>query len=172
MKFLCSNCFYEKEIPPEAEAKYAGKNVACPKCKLKSKVEQDVVTVIHAPPPIAVVAKRKRWPLICGWGVAIAAVVIFVVSMPRRSIPATFSESVDVDAATSFTAAYHNEKIYIPINTDYYQCIPYVNRWIQIDIVRNGKRIEPTAGLFDIDGKPTELTCKSSNNRICECSVI
>jgi hypothetical protein len=180
MKFLCSNCFYEKEIPPDAEAKYSGKNVACPKCKLKSRVEPNVITPILTAPPVRVVAKRKRWPLFVGLGCALplasllafAAIVIFVDSSSRRVVPPAFTESVDVDATTTLTATYHNNTIYIPLNTDYYQCVPYANRWIEIDIVRNGKHIEPTAGFFDIDGKPTELTCKTSNIRICDCSVV
>ena len=73
MKFLCSNCFYEKEIPPSAEQKYAGKNVTCPKCKLKSKVDASPADRESAPPPIPVAAASKACPF-CAEAVATAAI--------------------------------------------------------------------------------------------------
>ena len=38
MKFSCQNCGYSKQIPLQESAKYAGKLVGCPKCKVKSRV--------------------------------------------------------------------------------------------------------------------------------------
>jgi hypothetical protein len=183
MKFLCSNCFYEKDIPPDAEAQYAGKIVTCPKCKLKSRVDPGTGTTM--PPPIVAAtnssaAKSSRLPLILGLGcgipilalIALASLLFLVPSGSRSSASSAFIESVDVDDNTTLTARYDYQRIYIPLNTDYRQCIPYANRWIEIEIVRNGKRLEPTAGLYNIYGTPTELTCKTSDPRVCECSIV
>ena len=182
MKFLCSNCFYEKEIPPDAAPKYAGKNVTCPKCKLKSRVDPDSSSPTEEPLPIATVSsaspKASKLPLILGLGCGIPILGLIALAsllflMPSAtSNPAAFVESVDVNDSITLTAQFHNDKIYIPLNTDYYQCIPYDNRWIDIEIIRNGNRLEPTAGLFNIDGTPTELSCKTNNTRICECSIV
>jgi hypothetical protein len=138
-------------------------------------------TATTSPPSIGVgvVAKQKRWQLFVGLGcglpltlLAMAAIVIFANSIPRRNIPPAFTEFVEVDATTTLTASYGHKTIYIPLNTDYYQCVPYGNRRIEVHIVRNGWSLTPTAGYFDIDGKPTELTCESSDIAIADCSVV
>ena len=183
MKFLCSNCFYEKEIPPDAAPKYAGKNVTCPKCKLKSRVAPD--SPGHEPTPIGAAVsqtsrKSSKLPLVLGLGcgipilgvIGLAWLLFLLPSVSRTTAPAAFVESVDVDNSIKLTARYHNDKIYIPLNTDYYQCIPYDNRWINIEISRDGNRLEPTSGLFNIGGKPTELSCKTNDAQICDCSIV
>ena len=73
MKFLCTNCNYEKAIPRDAQQKYAGKNVTCPKCKLKSRVDDITESTGHTPPPIQAQTNSKPCPF-CAELVASAAI--------------------------------------------------------------------------------------------------
>ena len=62
MKFICSNCSYEKAIPSNSESKYAGRNVACPKCSATSRIELDATAQPDKPPPIPSPRREPEQP--------------------------------------------------------------------------------------------------------------
>ncbi|MDZ4818838.1 MAG: hypothetical protein SGJ20_07680 [Planctomycetota bacterium] len=115
-------------------------------------------------------------PLYIGVGsglFVLALVVLIAIVLPRSpqssSGSGKFTKTVNIDDATTISVEYDRDRIYIPLNTDYHDCVPYENLWIDVEITRSGNRVEPTAGLFNMDGKPVEVTCKSSNPSICGC---
>ena len=80
-----------------------------------------------------------------------------------------FSPSVALGENTKMHASYDLTKHYIPMNVgdaDVDVEIPFIS----LDVVRDGRKLKEESGFINYDGKPLDITCKSSNPQVCECS--
>ena len=98
----------------------------------------------------------------------------WVRSTGNVAVPAdNFCHESELPKGFTIVAKYPFRRMFIPSEVEKsIESIPQSNRTIDVEILKNGNPVEQTAGLFNIDGSPEKLTCRSSNTSVATASVV
>lgn len=129
MQFICSKCNYRRQLSREQESKFAGKKIACPKCKTETRlrntpVPQPVQSTPEPQPPISVETPRilpakkgsvtgiigKVLTGVCG---VVVVLVILAALIPSKSSSRGYSSS-DHDPIEFESRGYRMGQIFEP----------------------------------------------------------
>jgi len=133
---------------------------------------------------------RKNWhsrPLIVSLAIAVVAIatvgtlfgssyMLSKFGAPGRvsGYPTNiFDETIDLGGNRKFVAKYPFRRLYIPANSNHgSREIPQNNRSVDFQLFDGSERVEVVADLFNVDGKPESLTCRTSDANVATASVV